>query len=94
MSVSSDNPRGSWFKRLRLWQPRAEEIRYESCRCQVCQMFGVLSYRLPGEALRDSRCSPGLHACHYFCPHCGSSQPGYRKRFQIIYSEGGRMRHA
>lgn len=94
MSSFSVHPRGSWFARLRNWQPRATEIRYEESRCPSCARFGVLSYRLPGEALRDAHCSPGLQACHRFCPHCGISQPGYRNRCQIIYMEGGRMRHA
>lgn len=94
MNDSSVYPRGSWFFRLRRWQPRADEIRYEECHCLACGLFGVLSYRLPGEALRDSHCSPGRQACHYFCPHCGITQPGHRPRFQVIRTRGGVLKHA
>lgn len=95
MNVISIHPKGSWWARLRNWQPRAQEIRFEECRCQPCQAFGLLSYRLPGDALRDERIMGSRQACHYWCPHCGISQPGYRPKYQVIHShEKGGKRYA
>jgi hypothetical protein len=59
--------------RLRRWQPRATDIRFEG-RCDICGCNGLYSYRLPN----DAEHALGGQTCGYWCGHCGWANAGTR----------------